>query len=80
MGVDMPFATYIMDCFLKRSDEDNVVIDQFTGQIFSLHTGVVLYTESKKSSNSKPSWHHIYNQNSRTKNGLKTDCSSLSTC
>ena len=38
------------------------------------------YTETKKLSNSKPCWYRIYNKNSNTKNGLKTDCSGLSTC
>ena len=37
-------------------------------------------TETKKFSNSKPCWHLIYNKDSSTKNELKPDCSSLSTC
>ena len=40
----------------------------------------LIYTETKKFSNSKPCWYLIYNKNSNTINGLKTDCSSLSTC
>ena len=38
------------------------------------------YTDTKKVSNSKPCWYLIYNKTSSTKNGLKTDSSSLSTC
>ena len=35
---------------------------------------------NQKFSNSKPCWHLIYNKKSSNKNGLQTDCSSLSTC
>ena len=37
------------------------------------------YTETKKFSNSKPCCYLIYDKNSITKNGLKTDCSGWST-
>ena len=41
---------------------------------------IYIYTETKKFSNSKPCWYLIYNKNSSSKYGLKTDFSSLSTC
>ena len=36
--------------------------------------------KQKSLRNSEPCWHFIYNKKFSTKNGLKTDCSSLSTC